>query len=158
VVIFPARPSCPISARNFDRVAAAGGRGGKGVLARLRDPEPALGVEGEVHRFADLRLGRHQLNFNPGGRWKPCRSASGVRGSVVANKFGEGIGGRETLSHQDPRCQKEPTGRMAKRLDDCEREADFMMCVKIAACPVLTIPKFGAARAAAWIQESVRTP
>ncbi len=100
---------------NFDRVAGRPvGRGRKGVLARLRDPEPALDVEGEVHRFADLRLGRHQLNFKSGRQMETL--PLGLRRARLggANKFGKGIGGRETPSNQNRRRQNEPTGRMAK--------------------------------------------
>jgi len=41
----------------------------------------------------------------------------------------EGIGGPETLPIKTPACQKEPRAWRSD-LDDCEREADFMMCVK----------------------------
>jgi len=73
-----------------------------------------LDVEGEVHRFADLRLGRHQLNFKSGRQMETL--PLGFRRTRLggANKFGERIGGWETLSHHDRGRQKEPTGRMAK--------------------------------------------
>jgi len=40
--------------------------GGNGILRRMRNPQPSPGIEIQVHRLLNVRLGRHQLNFKPG--------------------------------------------------------------------------------------------
>ncbi len=67
VVILRARPSGPKSSRTLTvsrgLVAVLGG---EGVLDGVGDPEPALVVEGEVHRLVDVRLGGDELDLEAG--------------------------------------------------------------------------------------------
>ena len=52
--------------KDLDRVPArpVGGSGIR-ILLRDRHPEPPSGVERQVHRFENVRLGRHELDLEP---------------------------------------------------------------------------------------------
>ena len=70
-------------------------RRGPGIFDGCRDPQPALRVEGEVHRLVDVRLGGDELNLEARRKFERLLLVGWRMPRRWTHALGEGIGRRQ---------------------------------------------------------------